>query len=517
MLAIVSSLLASAAFPPLDMGLVAWIALAPFLFSLRSAGAGRAAGLGFLFGFLHFFVSFFWSLKIPQVTFPILVASSSLSGLYFSVFGCLHRFICRDAGRWGIVGVPALWVALEYARSNALFLALPWNLLGHSQRGLLPVIQIADITGVYGLSFLIVMFNHAISEIPDRFRIRREGPAGGDSRNASTGNPWIPLLGATLALVLVLSYGWYRLSCPAEGKRLRVALVQTNVLTRDDMTLKEQLQSLLRYEEFTMQAARQGPALIVWPASSLPGPITFKWILSQIERISIRSGCYLLVGGSGREKDSSKTIGAKPSYANSEFLFSPQGRMEAVYNKVYLLPFNEFIPLKDHIRWPRWISANIPNFKAGEKLTLFQVSDGRFGTPICWENMFPDFFRRFVASGANFMVGVTNEGFMGDSAGPYQSLAMYVFRAVENRIAMVRSSPTGISAIIQPDGRVTGRVEGKNGKDLYVSGVLIDDIPLANGKSFYTRHGDVFALATIGALALLIPTSAIRSFRRKPS
>jgi apolipoprotein N-acyltransferase len=150
------------------------------------------------------------------------------------------------------------------------------------------------------------------------------------------------------------------------------------------------------------------------------------------------------------------------------------------------------------------------SFIAGEEFVLFEVASARFGTPICWENMFPGLFRRFVRDGAHFMVSVTNEAFMGSTAAPYQSLAINVFRAVENRVGIARAGATGVSAFISPDGEIVDRVRDGTGQDLFVSGLLVADMPLSTNKTFYTSFGDVFTYAAIGVTGLIVAVSVLQ-------
>ena len=146
----------------------------------------------------------------------------------------------------------------------------------------------------------------------------------------------------------------------------------------------------------------------------------------------------------------------------------------------------------------------------GNSYTLFQVSGARFGAPICWESQFPDLFRRFVRDGAQFMVSVTNEGAFGATSGPHQTLAMNVFRAVENRVAIARAATTGVSAFIDSKGKIVARVRDASGKDLFVPGVLVWDVPLSRRTTFYTLYGDVFAQVA-GGVALVILLLSARS------
>jgi apolipoprotein N-acyltransferase len=312
-------------------------------------------------------------------------------------------------------------------------------------------------------------------------------------------------LTVAVVLGLTLAYGWYRLAAPESREHLRVALVQANVLVRDRMPRADQVQHLRAYERLTREAASQKPALIVWPSSSLPAPLSSSLVVRfATRRLAQATGAYLLVGGAGHDKETPPKEGYE-SFSNSEFLLAPSGRLVGQYNKIRLLPFNEYLPLQGILTWPRWITTLSASFVPGEEYTLFQVAGAKFGTPICWENMFPTLFRRFVKEGAQFMIGVTDEGFFGSTPAPYlQSLAMYAFRAVENRVAVVRSASTGVSAFISPTGAIVERVGDGHGNGLFVPGSLVRDVPLAQQKTFYTVYGDVFVYVVSGIAAVII-------------
>src|SRR5687768_1181619 len=490
-LPVLSAILAALSLPAFDLGFLGWVALAPLLYALRQRGLAAAAGLGGLFGYAFGVGTFFWSTTIPEldlVRFALLMAVFSL---YYVAFGFLYALAARFTGWWLILGGPALGTALEYARCNFSFFAFPWNVLAHSQHQTLPVIQIADFTGMYGVTFVLLMVNQLASQLPEAPRLRTWH--------------W-PAQGAAVAIVLAatLMYGWHRLAAtPQPGAHLRVAMVQANVTARSKMSVPEQMKHLSAYERLTREAAKEKPELIVWPSSSLPGPMSFWMIRLYVNQVAHGAGVPLLVGGAGGEKFAPARQGLLP-YSNSQFLVSPMGELEAQYNKIRLTPFNEQLPFQGVINWPRWITTLEKGFVPGDSYTLFQVSKARFGAPICWENNFPDVFRRFVLDGANFMVSVTNESVFGPTSGPHQTLAMVVFRAVENRVAVVRSATTGVSAFIDPKGRIVSRVSDGNGGDLFVRGTLAWDVPLSEEKSFYTRHGDVFARAVCAAVLCML-------------
>ena len=507
LVAAASAFLVSLSFPSFDLGIFAWFGLSPLLFVLRQQKSLVAAATGYLFGVVFWVVPGFW---IPKVlTFDNFLIVVFFFSLFYLVFGFIYRLICKRIGFWIILGAPALWVTLEYVRCNISFLSWPWNLVGHSQYRYLPIIQIADITGVYGISFLIVMVNQLLSEVLDIF-IERRGPSALSNPQTAKTKFVAHISAVVLALGVTLVYGWYKLSLPESENRLRVALVQANVLTWDNMPVVDQEKHLQAYEGLTREVAVSRPDLIVWPSSSLPAPIRYSRLVNfNVRRLAIETKSYLLVGGAGMDKFGPSKDGFLP-FSNTEFLIAPNGRIVAEYNKIRLLPFNEYLPLQGIITWPEWITSLKKSFVAGEEYTLFEVSGEKFGTPICWENMFPDLFSRFVKEGAHFMVSVTNEGFFKQTAAPYQSLAMNAFRAVENRVAVVRSAATGISAFINSNGEIVERVQNSDGKDLFVSGILIRDIPVSKSKSFYTIYGDIFAYFAIIFAVLMIVVSLLR-------
>lgn len=499
-LSLLSASLLTAAFPPFNLGILAWIGMVPFLFGLRKSHFAGAVALSVLTGLFYFTGTFFWagSVAVIGVRNWLLYMVLPLS-LYFLLFGVIYWLISRRHHSWLILGAPALWVSLEYVRSNLYFLALPWNLLGHSQYQFLPIIQIADVTGVYGISFPIVMVNQFLSQLPElKQTINRRNPSRGCLSSTFSGKLLkVHFLVVFAALTVALTYGWYRMFLPESNVHLRVAIVQPNVLVRDDMTFEDQKKHLNAYELLSKEASKTKPDLIIWSASSLPAPIK----VSRLERYTMRrltseTGCYFLVGGSGYEKFAERKEGYSP-YSNSEFLISPFGRVVSQYNKMKLVPFNEYLPLRGKISWPQSIATLQRDFKSGDEDTLFEVKGAKFGTPICWENLFSDVFSRFVRQGANFMVSVTNEGFYGRNAAPLQTLSMNIFRAVENRVPIARAAPTGVSAFINANGEIAEMVKNSNGEKLFVSGYLVKNVALSSGKTFYTAYGDIFAYAVI--------------------
>lgn len=497
---IVSGILAAISFPPFQKGFIAWFALTPLLVTLRRKTMLRAAGSAWLFGWTFAAAAFFWVNSITSVNLISFLLMVMVLSFYFPAFGLFYAFLNRAIGPWMILGAPAIWVVIEYARSNLLFLALPWNLLGHSQYSFVAAIQIADIAGVYGVSFLVVMVNEVLSRIPDALQLQKHKIFDHDY-TLNTARIWKSQVAiAALVLAAALAYGFFSLKASKATDHIRIGLVQNGVRARHVAQRSEQESILDTFQTLTRKAAREGPELIIWPASSLPAPITVsRFVRDSVTKLAKETQAYLVVGSATFEKFKPLKQGERP-YSNSEFVVSPDGRIDGPYNKVILLPFDEYLPLQGLVEWPVWITPLRQGFLPGDTLKLFEVGPAKFGTPICWENMFPDFFRKFVKRGANLMISVTNEGFMEHSRAQYQSLAINVFRAVENRISVIRASSVGVSAVIDPKGNILDRVHDEARHDLFVSGFIVRDVPLFNSSSLYTHYGDVFAYLMIGVV-----------------
>lgn len=513
-LPLVSALGAVFSLTAFESGFLAWFCLLPFLYALRQASVITGAVLGFLFGYVYGYGTFSWlpaTEGVSNAQFIFLIVPTF--SLFYVAFGLLYSQIRPAIGSWIIIGGPALWVALEYARANFFFLSLPWNFIAHSQYRYLSLIQISDITGMYGISFLIVMVNQFLSQVLV-FLSRPGGCAPHAIADAGLGKNWLVSLIAVIVLIsLTLFYGQQNIKLQEGDGHIRAALVQANVMAKDNMPPAERSEHLKAYHKLSLEAAEKKPDLIIWPASSLPAEFRSRVVRRTVQRIARESNTYLLVGGAGVEKFKPRKEGQVP-YSNSEFLIAPNGRLKKRYNKIHLVPFNEYLPLQGKITWPQWITPLQYSFIRGEEHTLFEVSDAKFGTPICWEGLFSDLFRRFVKAGANFMVNVTNDGFTGRTAAPYQTLAMTVFRAVENRVVVLRASTTGVSCFIGADGDIVERIQDNAGNDIFVSGILVRDVPLYNTKTFYTTHGDIFAVAAIGVVVVSFLFSLYTRWRR---
>ena len=507
---LISSLLLTASFSPYDFGFLAWFSLAPLFFGLRQTTVRGAMLLSSVFGVLFTFLAFAWFRELEEVSVSGYSLAVCILTLYFLLFGFLYHRMSQYRASWLLLACPAFWVVLEYVRSNLFFLSLPWNLIGHTQYRYLPIIQITSLVGVYGLSFLIVLVNQVVSQLPEWIMGWRESMASHSKESmAWCIGPFVQVGIACVFLGLAVGYGWFVLGSAVTDRTIRVGIVQGNVLNRAGMSSEEQAAHLKAYQQLTREASELQPDLIVWPASALPGRLSSNRLVRfMMRRIAVDSGAHIVAGGAGGDKIRPKKDGYL-NYSNSEFLISPTGKVVNQYHKMQLMPFNEYLPLQSYVTWPTWLTSLQESFEPGTERILFEVAGASFGVPICWENVFPDHFRQFVKAGAQFMVTSTNEGFFGKSQAPYQSLAINVFRAVENRRAIIRTSTTGISGFISPAGEILDVIRDADGHELFVSGFLVRDIPLNTVHTIYTSYGDVFAYGLIGLLALWVIVGSV--------
>lgn len=482
------------AFPRPGWDLVGWVALAPVLALAVTARSpaqalleGWVAGLAFFLPLLRWLthtMTTFSSLTWPFAVAVLLLLSGYLA-LYWGAVSWLLAWLRPRLGPGTLWLAPAFWVAGEWARTHVLS-GFPWGLLGYVPYERLAVIQLAAWTGVYGVSALVVLVNAALGWVALAPRGRAVALAAGVVT---------PVLGGALL------FGRLELH-RVDGPTVPVAVVQGNIpqVLKWDAAFKGE--TLRIYAELT-RAAAPGSRLVVWPEAALPAylrfePGTLAWLTAQASA----AGAPLLVGAPDARVDGHVT-----RYLNSAFLVEAGGLRER-YDKMHLVPFGEYVPLKRLLFFVEAIAAEIGDFTPGHRVAVFPLEGAPFGTVICYEVIFPDLFRRFVAEGARFMTNITNDAWFGDSGGPLQHLAMVPLRAVENRVAVVRAANTGVSALVGPSGAIAARLP------LGERGTLRGVVPLRVGRTFYTRFGDVFAYACL-ALTAVAAAGGLAAGRRE--
>lgn len=486
-------------FPPAALWPLAFGALVPLLVAIDRARPRTAFWLGTLAGMVFYPLNLSWTTHALAVygglswalSLLLLVLLSFYLALSLGVFAVGWVWLRPASAVARALFAASLWVSLEFARTY-LLTGFPWAFLAYTQSETLPLIQIASVAGLYGVSFLLVLVNAAMA-----FALRHPGKAA-----------VAPGLVASLALVGSLAYGAQTLSRPEPSAGLSVAVLQGNIEQRAKWDPAFREATLAIYERLTREAGRHGADLIVWPETAVPFALRLEpEARTRVARLASETKRFLLVG--------SLDVDGGCVY-NSVFLISPEGAFLQRYDKMHLVPFGEYVPLRPLLGFANKLArGTIGDVSAGTEPTIFRLPQGGFGVTISYEVYFPAEVRRFFCSGTGFLVNITNDAWYGRSAAPRQHLAMAVFRAVENGAFLVRSANTGISAIIDPRGRILAR------SPIFTEAVLVGEIAGRADGTVYTRVGDLFAwLAAAGAAGAVLVRLLGRSrrfFRRSPT
>ena len=486
----VGALALALAFPRTDWSGGAWIALAPLIVLALLRRPRAALALGWFGGFVFFLLLLRWlnftfrvysAIPWPLTWLPTMLLAA-YCGLYVGLFaGVVSWLAGRRSALAGVVAAPFLWVASEWLRGWVLG-GFPWGSLGYSQYRQLAVIQVAELGGVYAVSFVVLAVNAALAStvvLPAR-------------RSAGALGVAALLVGGTLA------FGVARLAEPARAsaETVLVAVMQPSIEQPLKWDVKYAETTLQIYFGLTREAGRGHPDLIVWPETASPtilrgDPV----LLVALRDLSHGLGAPLLVGSVDAEGVS------PPTYRNTAFLLDERGILNR-YDKIHLVPFGEYVPLSSVIGFVRGWAEFIADLEPGSRTEVFSGPPAPFGTVICYEGIFPALVRRFVRNGARFMVNMTNDAWFGHTDGPLQHLGMYPFRAVEHRTAIVRAANTGVSAFIAPSGAIVRSLP------LFARGTMTGRVPLRSRQTLYTRLGDWLAY-----LALAVSAAALASGR----
>ncbi|HAC80609.1 MAG: apolipoprotein N-acyltransferase [Candidatus Binatia bacterium] len=492
------------AFPPWDQPLAAWVALAPLLLALRQKAPARAFLLGFVWGTGSIWAQGYW---VP-LGIAYYYDQTLLFGLLFSLVASIVFYATYAAAfalaaarlpiGWSAFpracGLGMIFVTAEWARAS-LLTGDPWLLLGYALVPGLGFAQIADLGGVYILSFFLVLANAALVEcwvgFPQRSGVRLKEAL------------------STLALAVLIPgvYGVWRLLNPVVAtETIPVAIVQTNQDLGSHWQEEFYGRGLRDYFSLSEKAVRAGAEFLFWPEGSVnffvaDDPNYRAAVEAQVAAWDVD----LILGGPFRDLDDSGV----PSYRNSAFYLEPENGLVDRYDKHRLLPFGEYFPL-EMIRLLRRFER-VRSFTPGEGPSWVDTDRGRMAISICFEAIFPDEVRRQMNAGAKLLVNLSNDAWLGPGAGPSQHLLMVRLRAIENRTWVVRATPTGISALINPYGSVERELERGE------AGFLSGDVGLLSVATPYQRYGDVFALVcALGSGAFLL-NARFRRFQRRGS
>jgi apolipoprotein N-acyltransferase len=537
--AILAGLLLAASLPKISIAGLAWVAPGLILLSAVGTGGKRAFRIGYVAGLTHYLASIYWLLLIPVRGFPILgwAALSGFMALYPALWTWLawklfpaklsgegsasylenlaEQFLAVPWARrmfWAITGA-ALWVALEM--TSARFLGgFPWNLLGSSQYKLVPLIQIASVTGIYGLSFLVVW--SALSLLCAGMVVVRH-PA---KRSAWMAEIILPML----AVVALYVAGYQKLLRPEEKTpQVTVALIQPSIpqsLIWDPQEDAHRFQQLL---QLSQSAAQGKPDIIIWPEAALPRMLRYdQEIYEATTELARTNHAWMIVGSDDEEPRPQATSPRDADHFNASFLVSPDGRLVERYKKRNLVIFGEYLPFSKWLPFLKYFTPIDGFFTPGDRITPFIMPDLKIKVSvlICFEDVFPHFAREYVDDDTDFLINITNDGWFGEGAAQWQQGAAGVFRAVENGLPLVCCSNNGLTCWADRFGRLRQIFEADQ-HGIYGEGYLLAQIPvLAPGEkraaTYYRAHGDVFGWGCTAFVVLQLARIWAASRLRKP-
>jgi len=499
--AVLSGGLVTSCFAPFNQTWACWIALTPLLAAVWfSGGKAKRRGvrdllLGYVAGVVYFWSTFSW---LRTVTFSGLI----LVGLYMGVYSALWAWLAglvrprqpnessgarspwlSSARNLGLAFILACgWTALEWIR-GWLFSGWGWNGLGVALHNVLPIIQIAEFTGVAGLSFLVAFANVIAITTVRRFILEMRM------------RPMRPHYDFTLTMAMIVglcAYGLRIIQSRPETSSLRVAAVQANVPRDEKFTRQFQQKTFDTFRRLTniALATQPSPELVIWPESAMPAPVLIDEENNRfVMNLAASIKTDLLLGSIDEDQ--------KGAY-NAAMLVSDGGERVQVYRKLHLVPFGEYVPGRHVVPFVAQIVGDqVPDdFAVGKEAVVFRLTNTRVRVAplICFEDTLGELVRQFVLRGANLLANVTNDGWFLRSAGSQQHVANAIFRCVETRRPLVRAANTGVTCFVNEFGRATQVLVDSKGSS-FTEGVLTGtvEIPKSREFTFYTRHGDVFA------------------------
>ncbi|HSY92728.1 MAG TPA: apolipoprotein N-acyltransferase [Candidatus Binatus sp.] len=523
LLVVLSAILQVIIFPLPGVYVLSWFALAPLLVALlraRPADGLEVAGsarlrpatpwqgflLGYVCGIIWYAGTCYWiydtmrqygGLSAPEALGALFLFSCYL-GLYHGLFGLLVSLLAgsgRDFRR-PLVIAPFLWVAVELARTRVT--GYPWNLLGIAQVDNLALCRIAASTGVYGISFEIALVNVALAAaflVPRRKRFA--------------------LLAAALAAAAVLQAGRLVDAPPAKADHAAL-LVQQNIPVSVDWSPAYLRQTLNELTEITGKSAAGSAGvkvdLVVWPESPAPFLTNDAAFRDTVSAMARDTNSWTVVGVIGTSPAASSGRQTGPLF-NSAALISPRGEWTARYDKIHLVPFGEYLPFPSVFSFAGGLTKEVGEFQPGASRQPLDAGDQRLGLFICYESIFPDEVRQFADQGAQVFVNISNDGWYGDSGAYAQHLNQTRMRAIENNRWLLSATDTGVTASIDPWGRVVAQIPRKQRT------TLLAPYALTSVTTFYSRHGDWFAFgcAIISLGALLTRFAFLNKPKADPS
>ncbi len=500
LLAVLSAILLTLAFPNFDWWFLAWLALVPLFYAIEREKQSfvKSFVLGWIFGISFFFATCWW-LTFAPITYggvPAIVAYllffgvTLVAGFFPAIFGAILSVLLKRFGSYAILAAPFLWTATEFLRF--WITGNNWNATGYSQAFRPQLIQTANLGGVYSTGFLIVLFNAFISF--NFINLLFESAQKQKSR----------IVSASIFVSVTLMFSIYELldsnRIPTSTETAKIVAVQPNVpmgslkfgeLENLRQRHVELAENALQKQNDQKKSDERQNTIVIFPES----PMDFEYesdreLKKFFSDFAKRNNASILF-------NSAQPNTRGTNFYNSAVMVDAQGRKIAQYDKIHLVPFGEYVPMPAPLA--QFVPTMVGNFEIGENYNLFPFGDAKGGVMICFESHFPSLAREFVRGGADVLIEMTNDGYLGDTPILRQHLANAVFRAVETNRPVLRVTNVGIMAYINERGEVLDAVQP------YTQDTRVWTIAKSDGaQTFYVKYGDWFAwLCSIVSLALL--------------
>jgi apolipoprotein N-acyltransferase len=444
--------------------------------ALRGVPARRGFALGLLAGVVHYAGTVYWTGSTVStfgglpwiVAVPVAGLLVLYMALYLAAASAASAVLIRRFGLPGLMLAPAAFVAAEYARAH-WFGGFPWIPLGNAVVRLVPIAQVASLFGVYGLTWLLATLHACIA-----------------AAAMHTGAMRVRAVVAALILVTAPTlWGAARVrdgSLTREGTPLKVALVQGNVPQTEKWDAARAGDIYQRYLRMSREARAAGAQLIVWPESATPfyfdeDPVS----AMELRRLARDLATPVLFGTDELER------GSPPRYYNSAFMLDTAGATAAVYRKMYLVPFGEYVPFQQLLFFVGPLVEAVSAFSPGMRVTMMPVHEHMLSTAICYEVVYPHLMRQAVLAGSELLTTITNDAWYGESSAPHQHWELAVMRAIEQGRYLARAANTGISGIVDPYGRVVAKSQ------LFETTTVLGEVRTLQGRTLYARIGDLAA------------------------
>ena len=494
-----ASFLKSSVFLPIISGLLLWlsfpgggelwpllfIALVPLLYSLSSGSVKTKALCGLICGLVHFLLLLYWivivlgtygGLPLFVSLFALLLLAFYMS-LYFALFAVLAGVMQKAFPPWLVLWLlPALWVGLDWGR-GILFTGFPWMDLGYALFEIPLLIQVGDLVGHHGITFLVVFVNCLVVLVLQQRR--------------SFSCYVIFLLSAIVLFGSAGIYSKMRLAeinskiIASDTPKINVGIVQGNIDQSEKWSSLQQKSTVEIYSSQTTALFESNlPSLVIWPETALPFYPPSNPQMQPLQELVGHKNFALLTGAPWYEIINLEAKQVK--FFNSAFLLEPDGQLGDRYSKLHLVPFGEYVPFKKYLPFLAPLVEAVGDFSPGKIEKPISWKTAKAGILICFESVFPELSRQWVLAGANMLINLTNDAWYGKSSAPYHSLAMSVLRAVETRRSVARSANTGISAFISPAGTISQR------SDLFVEWAASDEVVLLEEKTVWVMYGYLF-------------------------